>query len=161
MPVNKKLNDALNDEIGLELFAHSQYLAMGCYLDARGFSNLAQFFYRQAEEEKEHALRIIKYLNEAGGTVRIPAVDEPKHEFASLEELAQLFLDQEQHVTDQFYRMVELSLKEKDYATHQFLQWFVEEQVEEVDTATRLLQLVQMAGEENAFHVEMMVAHWE
>ncbi len=143
--ISKSLNDALNAEIGLELFAHHQYVAMAVYFASRSLDRLADFFYRQAEEEKEHGLKIINYLVEVGGTVVIPAVPQPKQDFTSAEELAQAFLDQEKHVTEQFRKMDAQALQEGDYITHEFLQWFHAEQREEMATAAKLLDLIRLA----------------
>src|SRR5574341_720870 len=134
MLVSKKLNDALNDEIGFEFFADLQYLAMSIYFERRGLSTLAKFFAEQAGEEREHGMKIINFLTEAGGAAIIPAVSQPKSEFSSVEEVARLFAEQEHTVTQNFYRMVEMALAEKDYTTHNFLQWFVGEQLEEEAT---------------------------
>ncbi len=143
--ISKSLNDALNAEIGLEFFAHHQYVAMAVYFASRSLDRLADFFYRQAEEEKEHGLKIINYLVEVGGTVVIPAVPQPKQDFTSAEELAQAFLDQEKHVTEQFRKMDAQALQEGDYITHEFLQWFHAEQREEMATAAKLLDLIRLA----------------
>lgn len=161
MLISQKLNDALNEEIGLEFFADFQYLAMATYFEERGFSRLAKFFYNQAAEEREHGLKIIGYINEAGGKAVIPAVEQPKSDFKTVEELAQMFLEQEQSVTRNFYRMVEMSLTEKDYATFNFLQWFISEQLEEEATAGKLLQMAKTFGEDRLFQVEMMVGSVE
>lgn len=154
--LSERLNQALNDEIGLELAAHSQYLAMAVYFEQLSLDKLAQFFYDQAEEEKMHGLKILKYVSEVGGTVRIPAVLEPQHEFTSAEEIGRLFYEQEKHVTDQFDKMVEMALDDRDYATNSFLQWFVDEQVEELSTSSKLWDWFKMAGS-NLLMVEMMM----
>jgi ferritin len=161
MLVSQKLNDALNEEIGLEFFADFQYLAMATYFEERGFSRLGKFFYDQAAEEREHGLKIIAYLNQAGGKAVIPSVKQPRSDFKSVEELAQTFLEQEQSVTRNFYRMVEMSLTEKDYATFNFLQWFIAEQLEEEATAGKLLQLAKTFGEDRIFQIEMMVGNMD
>ena len=156
MMISKHLNDALNDEIGLEFFAHAQYLAMAVYFEQLSLDKLAAFFYDQAEEEKIHGLKIVRYLSETGAKVAIPAIDAPQATFKSAEELAQLFVDQEKHVTDQFYAMNKMSLDDGDYMTQSFLQWFINEQREEMATSGKLLDLVRMAGS-NLLMVEMMV----
>lgn len=157
MLISEKLNELINAEIGLEFSAHLQYLAMATYFEGRSLDRLAEFFYNQAEEEKMHGLKLLRYVNEAGGRAIIPAVPAPKHDFASAEEVMQLFYDQEHHVTNQFYEMVEVALAERDYATHSFLQWFIDEQREEMATSSKLLDLVKMAGESQLLMIEMMV----
>lgn len=154
--LSERLNQALNDEIGLEFSAHSQYLAMAVYFEQLSLDKLAQFFYDQAEEEKVHGLKILKYVSEVGGVVRIPTVPEPQHEFASAEEIGRLFYEQEEHVTNQFNNMMEMALDDRDYATNSFLQWFVDEQVEELATSSKLWDWFKMAGS-NLLMVEMMM----
>jgi ferritin len=160
MLISQKLNDALNSQIGIEFFADFQYLAMAVYFEERGLSNLGNYFRMQATEERGHGLKILNYIIEAGGKAIVPAVAQPKSDFASARELAELFLSQEQGVTRNFYQMFEQALAEKDYATHIFLQWFVQEQLEEESSAGRLLQLISSAGEAGIFQVEMMVGSW-
>jgi ferritin len=147
MAISERLIDALNAEIGLEFSAHSQYLAMAHYFESMSLDGMAGFFYDQAEEEKEHGLKIIHYLGEIGAPMRIPAIDAPKSDFQSALEVAELFLAQEQHVTDQFDSMTAMALEDGDYATFNFLQWFVDEQVEEIATASKMIDLVKLVGD--------------
>ncbi len=160
MFISKRLQDALNDEVTLELFAHVQYLAMAHYFEKLNLSGLAAFFYAQAEEEKEHGLKIVHFLNEAGADLHFAAVPEPRQDFGSAMDVAQLFLDQEKHVTEQFYKMNEMALEDKDYITHNFLQWFIEEQLEEMSTATKVLDLFKMVGD-NLLMADMAVSRFE
>lgn len=160
MLVSQKLNDTLNKQIGTEFYADLQYLAMAVYFEERGLSNLGGFFRLQANEERGHGLKILNYILEAGGKAVVPAVEQPKSDFSSALELAELFLAQEQGVTRNFYAMFEQALAEKDYTTHIFLQWFVQEQLEEEATASKLLQLIKSGGEAGIFQVEMMVGSW-
>lgn len=159
MLISKKLLDALNEQVGWEFFADKQYLAMAIYFEERGLSNLSKFFFAQADEERTHGLKIVKHIIEAGGKALIPAINAPKETFASAEEVAQLFVDQEHEVTQNFYKMADMALAEKDYMTFNFVQWFIEEQLEEELSANRLLQLVKISGEERIFQVELMVLH--
>ncbi len=160
MLISKKLNAALNDQITMELAAHIQYLAIAHYFESRSLDRLAEFFYNQAEEEKFHALKIVHYLGEASAEVRFAAIPAPKQDFASAEETAQLFVDQERAVTDSFYAMNAMALEEQDYITQHFLQWFINEQLEEMATSTKLLDLIRMAGD-NLLMVEMMIPDLE
>lgn len=159
--LSSQMNKALNDEIGLEFFAYVQYMAMGAYFEKRSLDKLAAFFYNQADEEKMHGEMILKYVVEVDGVVDIPSIQAPQCDFASAQEVAQLFVDQEAHVTEQFYKMVDLAQSDKDYMTHKFLQWFVDEQREEMATSNKLLDLIKMAGENQLLMVEMMVDNLE
>ena len=121
MAISERLVEALNAEIGLEFFAHSQYLAMAHYFEGMSLDGMAEFFYEQAEEEKDHGLKIVHYLGEIGAPMRVPAIDAPKSDFQSPLEVAELFLAQEQHVTDQFNSMSAMALEDGDFATFNFL----------------------------------------
>ena len=129
---------------------------MAHYFEKMSLDGLAGFFSAQAEEEKMHALKIIGYLNEAGADVVFEAIPAPKQDFESALEVAETFLEQEKHVTDQFYAMKAMALEDKDYMTENFLQWFITEQLEEMSTASKLVDFIQMAGS-NLLMVEMMI----
>jgi ferritin len=158
--ISKKLNDALNAQITMEFSAHLQYLAMAVYFEEMSLDRLAGFFYNQAEEEKVHGLKIVRYLSEAGAAVTFEGLPRPKQGFASPTEVAELFLEQEQSVTESFYKMNAQAEEEKDYITHSFLQWFINEQLEEMTTASKLCDLIHMAGD-NLLMVEMLVGDLE
>ncbi len=155
--ISEKMNDLLNAEIGLEYYAHLQYLAMGAYFEKLGLDGLASFFFRQADEEQTHSRKLFKYVVEVGGKVHFPPIDSPQTEFSSAEELAQLFVDQEAHVTQRFYEMVALAEEESDFITRSFLQWFVDEQREEMATSEKLLDLIRLSGQDQLLMVEMMI----
>jgi ferritin len=153
-----KLADELNAQVGHEFGAHLQYLALASYFERRNLENLAHFFYDQAEEEKEHGLKIVRHINYAGGAARIPAIPAPQNDFASTAEALQLFVDQEAFVTGRFLDMSRLALEEGDFSTFNFLQWFVNEQVEEMATASRLLGWYSEVGEERVTQLELLLA---
>jgi ferritin len=154
--ISKELNDALNAQITMEFGAHIQYLAMAVYFEEMSLDRLAEFFYTQAEEEKMHGLKIVRYLSEAEAEVVFESLPKPKQDFESPMEVADLFLKQEQTVTESFYKMNAQAEAGKDYITRNFLQWFIDEQLEEMTTATKLRDLIRMAGD-NVLMVEMLV----
>lgn len=158
MLISQKMNDAINAQIGREFGAFLQYVAIATHFDAQSLPQLAKHFSRQAEEERDHAMRFIKYLVDAGAAVVIPAVAAPKSAFAAAEESVKLSLDWEQEVTRQIHTILELALKENDHTTQQFLQWFVEEQLEEVSSMDKLLSVVRRAGEGGLLFVEDYLA---
>ena len=123
MLISKKLNAAINDEIGLELFASNQYLNMAAYLEGIPLKKLAALFMKQSDEERAHALKFVKYLNDVGGTVTIPAIDAPQATFKSVEEVIAKSLKWEGEVTDRINQMMTMAIAEKDYAAQEFLQW--------------------------------------
>jgi ferritin len=158
MPVAKPIVDALNAQLGRELEAHLQYLAISSWFDAEGLPELSRFFGAQAAEEHAHAMRFLEYLKDVGGPVAIPALAAPKPDFESAEEAVAASLEWEEAVTDHIHRLVDLALDSRDHATSTFLQWFVTEQVEEVATMGELLQVTRRAGESNLLLVDDYVA---
>jgi ferritin len=134
--------DQLNTQIGHELAAHTQYLACAVHYEAETMPRMAAFFYRQALEERDHAMMMVQYLLDTDAPVRIPGVEAPVPTFDDVVAPVALALDQEKRVTEQVNRLVRIAREEHDYATEQFLQWFVKEQVEEVSTMSDLLTVV-------------------
>ena len=134
--------DQLNTQIGHELAAHNQYLACAIYYDALTMPRMASFFYRQAEEERGHALMMVQYLVDTDEAVVVPAVPAPRSTFGDLVEPVQLALDQERAVTEQINGLLRTAREEGDFASEQFMQWFIKEQVEEVATMSDLLAVV-------------------
>lgn len=157
MLIGKELNAAINEQIGHEFGAMLQYVAIATYFDGEALPRLAAHFYRQAEEEKAHAMRLVHYVVEAGGTVAIPAIPAGKSGFASAAEAVQLSLDQEKTVTDQINTLVDLAIKDNDHAARIMLDWFVTEQIEEVSSMDQLLRMIQRAGESGLLIVEQFL----
>jgi ferritin len=138
--------DALNEQIGHEFAASQQYVACAVYFDAETLPRLAGFFYAQAVEERNHAMMMVQYLLDADAGAVIPAVDAPQARFGDIVEPVQLALDQEKRVSEQINRLAALARDEGDYASEQFLQWFIKEQVEEVSSMSDLLTIVRRAA---------------
>ena len=134
--------EKLNEQIGNEFAAHQQYLAMAVHYDALTLPQLSGFFYRQAMEEHGHAMMMVQYLIDQDAAVVIPGVRAPVTEFADIVAPVALALDQERRVTDQINELTSLARQESDFASDQFMQWFVKEQVEEVSTMKNLLAVV-------------------
>ena len=139
--------ELLNDQIGHEFAAQQQYVAIAVYYDGETLPRLAGFYYRQALEERNHAMMIIQYLLDADHPVRIPAVAEPRNGFDDIVAPVQLALEQEKRVTEQINALAGQAREEGDYQGEQFMQWFIKEQVEEVSTASDLLKIVERARE--------------
>lgn len=159
MLTSKKMNAAINEQIGHEFSAMLQYVAIATYFDGEGLPMLARHFYRQAEEEREHAMRFVKYVVDAGGDVAIPAIPAAKSGFGSAEEAVKLSLDRELTVTKQINELMDRAIEEKDHTTRNALEWFVEEQLEEVSSMETLLRMVQRARESGLLFVEDYLAH--
>ena len=134
--------EQLNVQIGNELAAHNQYLACAVHYDAETMPQMAAFFYRQAMEERAHAMMMVRYLLDTDAPVRIPAVPAPVGDFADVVAPVELALEQEKRVTEQVNDLLRIAREEHDFASEQFMQWFVKEQVEEVATMNDLLAVV-------------------
>jgi ferritin len=154
MLASDSLISAFNDQVGQEMGASMQYIAIASYFDSETLPELAAFFYRQSEEERTHAMRFVKFINDVGGRVRIPAIPEPKSDFASAEEAVAQALAWEEEVTRLVYDLVEVAKADKNYIGVRFLDWFVEEQLEEVSSMNDLLAVVRRAGPERLLFVE-------
>ncbi|HEX8050879.1 MAG TPA: ferritin [Solirubrobacterales bacterium] len=135
--------DALNKQISNEFAASQQYVAAAVYYDAETLPRLAAFFYRQALEEREHAMMMIRYLLDVGEQVRIPDINAQQTSFADGSAPVRMALEQEQRVSDEIFALFELAREIKDYRAEHFLQWFVKEQVEEVALMSDLLNVVE------------------
>jgi len=158
MLLKQPVVDALNKQVVEEFTASLQYTAIALYFDRETLPELTNFFHIQANEEHEHAMKLLQYVNDAGGHPLVPATGEIKNRFETAEEAVQLALDQELKVTDQINNLVDIAEKEKDHLTRQFLQWFVTEQLEEVSSMSDLLRIVRRAGETNLLLVEDYLA---
>lgn len=150
------LQDAMNDQIRSEFAASAQYVAIAVHFDDQALPELAGFFYRQAEEERVHAMKFVQYMLDAGVKPMIPDTPSLRNSFDSPADAVGFALEQERTVTAQINQLVTLAVEGSDYATHTFLQWFVTEQVEEVATMTTLLQTIHHAGG-NLLQVEEFV----
>ena len=154
MLASKRLVEAFNRQIGHEMGASMQYIALASYFDVETLPELARFFYRQSEEEREHAMRFVKFVVDVGGRVEIPAIPAPKCNFVSAEEAAQAALDWEKQVTQQIYELIDIANGDKNHIARRFLDWFVDEQLEEMTTMASLLQVIQRAGKDRLIYVE-------
>jgi len=153
--ISPAMNDKLNAQVTNEFGASHMYLQMACACEERTYKAMSAFFYRQSQEEREHAMKIAKYILEVGGQVTLGAIPQPSGDFATPLAIFQAALAAEQTVTRQIHDLVALAEQEKDYASRSFLQWFVDEQVEEVSTMSELVDIAERAKE--VFHIEMHV----
>lgn len=145
---------AVGEQIGREFAASQQYIAIAVYYDAETLPQLAAHFYRQAVEERNHAMMLVQYLIDAGEPVKIPGVEAPETDFADAVAPVALALEQERTVTQQIASLVELAREENDLVGEQFLHWFLQEQREEVSSMSSLLAVVTRAADSNLLLVE-------
>lgn len=154
MLISNAMTSAMCEQIGNELAASNQYVAIAVYFDGEGLPALAKHFYKQAAEERQHAMRFVKYLVDAGASPEIPAIPAPRGTFASAEDAVKLSLDSELRVTAQINALMDLAITERDHLSKNALEWFVNEQREEVSSMDTLLRMVKRAGEPGLFFVE-------
>lgn len=147
--ITEKLEKAFNYQINRELFSEYYYLSMASYFNSTGLSGFENFFLVQVEEERFHAMKMYRFLNEKGGRVALGAIEAPKTEFNSPIEVFQLAYDHEKLVSGLINDLMDLAISENDHATKNFLNWFVEEQVEEeasMETTLNKLKLINGEG---------------
>jgi bacterioferritin B len=144
---SERFVEALNDQIGRELNAAHQYTAVAAYYDRETFPRLAKFFYEQAEEERGHAMKMVGYLRDTNSDLRLGEIAAPRTTFADHVEPIRLALEHEQKVTVSISNLFEIARETNDYASESFMQWFVDEQVEEEATMDALLQVAERVRE--------------
>ena len=147
--MNTRVEQALNDQISKEASSSQYYLAMASWAENNGLNGTAKFMYTHSDEERFHMLKLVKFVNERGGKAVIPAIGQPPIEFDNLKSVFELLLKHEISVTDSINNLVDICLQEKDYTTHNFVQWYVSEQLEEEALARTILDKLKLIGEDN------------
>lgn len=161
MLISKTLAKAFNQQIGNEFGASMQYVSIAAHFNQRQLKLLAKLFFEQAEEERQHAMKFVQDPLDTKGDLQIPAISAPKMSFASAEEAVQAALNWEQEVTKQITALMDIAVKENDYLGQSFLQWFIDEQLEEMVKMDRLLNVIKQSGERNLLMVEAYLIHIE
>lgn len=147
--LSKTLQEALNRQVQMEAQSSQAYLAMASWAEIQpGLEGVTEFFYNQSEEERVHMLKLIRYINERGGYAVVSELKQPMVTFPSLKKLFDEFLNHELQVSNSINDLVDMTLQEKDFATHNFLQWYVSEQLEEEHTARTLNDKLELIGED-------------
>ncbi|MFN8241092.1 MAG: ferritin [Bacteroidales bacterium] len=149
--INKKVEELCNRQVEREGFSSNLYLSMASWAENNGMPGIAGWLYAQAEEERIHFLKFVKYINERGGTAVIPAFKKPESEFKNAEDLFRAVLTHEEFITSSINEIVHISLEEKDYNTQNFLQWFVTEQVEEEASVRTIIDKLRLVGPTNLY----------
>ncbi len=144
----KKVENALNKQIEFEAASSQYYLAMGSWAETEGLTGIAQFLYAQSDEERMHMLKLIKYVNERGGHALVAALKQQPQKFKSIHYVFEEVLKHEVFVSNEINGLVEICLKERDYTTHNFLQWYVAEQIEEEALARTILDKLKLIGDD-------------
>lgn len=147
--VSKSIQEALNNQVRMEAESSQAYLAMASWAEIQpGLAGITDFFYQQSDEERMHMLKLIRFINERGGFALIPALEQPMVMFKSIKNVFDEYLKHELLVSSSINDLVHLSLSEKDYATHNFLQWYVNEQMEEERVARTLNDKLELVGDD-------------
>jgi len=143
------MQEALNEQVRVEAESSQVYLAMASWAEIQpGIDNITSFFYRHSDEERMHMLKLIKYINERGGFAMIPALPQPTLTFPSISHAFKALLKHEMMVSESINKLVDIALDDKDYATHNFLQWYVAEQIEEEALARTLNDKLELIGDD-------------
>ena len=158
MLASDNLLAAVNRQIGNEFGASLQYVSIASYFEGQALTGLARFFYRQADEERDHAMKFVRFVVDSEGRLEIPEIPAPQASFSAAADAVKLALEWEHGVTQQIYGLVEIAKNDANYIAQRFLDWFVNEQFEEVNTMSHLLQVVERAGEDGLLHVEEFLA---
>lgn len=149
--ISDKLASNLNEQIRVELQSEAYYLGMAAYFEEEDWNGFAHFMKIQAEEEREHAMKFFDFLAEVDGSIAIPERESPKTDYASIREVFETALEQEQHVTEKIHDLVSIARENNDYEADSLLQWFVDEQIEEENLMGDILSRVNRAeGDEAA-----------
>lgn len=146
--IKQNIIDALNNQVEAEANASQLYLAMASWADARGLEGISEFLFAHSDEERMHMLKLIRFINERGGNAIIPSLHMPKQDFQNLHEIFTMLLEHEVKVSEMINEIVDLTLSEKDYTTHNFLQWYVSEQIEEERLARIILDKLKLIGDD-------------
>lgn len=152
--LSEKMLNILNDQTEKEAYASQLYLSMASWAEAKGLEGISEWFYAQSEEEREHMLKFIRYINERGGHATVPKVDLPPKDFPSVKAVFEASLEHEQMVTGAINDIVALSLEEKDFTTNNWIQWFVTEQLEEESSVQGILDKLDLLGEGPLYHFD-------
>lgn len=146
--LSKKVEVALNEQIKLEAESSQVYLSMASWAEKQGFEGVASFMYAHSDEERMHMLKLFKFVNERGGHAKVSTLNAPPSSFGSFKEMFQTLFDHEVMVSEKINDLVDITLTEKDYATNNFLQWYVSEQIEEEALARNILDKINLIGDD-------------
>jgi ferritin len=144
--MNKVVENALNEQVRKEAESSQLYLSMAVWAEVQGLGGISEFLYKSSDEERMHMLKLVKFINERGGVAIITALNPPLHDFDSIEGVFSKLLSHEVMITNSINELVHICLQEKDYTTHNFIQWYVSEQLEEEALARTIMDKIKMIG---------------
>ena len=146
--ISSKIEKALNQQVQLEAESSQIYLAMASWAEVEGYNGISDFLYKHSDEERIHMLKLVKFLNERGGHGGLAALPQPALQYKGIGPLFEQGLSHAIHVSEEINKLVDICLKEKDYTTHNFLQWYVSEQIEEEALARRVIDKLKLIGDD-------------
>ena len=149
--ISKKLEEIINLQIDREFYSSNLYLSMAIWAETNGYNGSANWFYAQADEERDHMLKFISYLNDRGGKAIVPAIKKPPFKFKDLKTVFQMVLDHEIFISNSINEIVALTIEEKDYSTHSWIQFFVAEQIQEEKSVNEIIDKLKLVGEHNIY----------
>lgn len=149
--LKQKIEDALNEQVKKESYSSNLYLSMATWAENNGFSGIADWMYAQADEERQHMLKFIKYVNDRGGHAIISEVEKPPVEHGTVKEMFEAVYKHEKFISESINELVAVTIDERDFTTNNWLQWFVNEQIEEEASVSSLLDKLNMIGSENMY----------
>lgn len=147
----KKVEKILNEQIQKEDYSSQLYLAMASWAENRGMGGVAEWLYAQSEEEREHMLKLVRYINERDGVAVIPAMDKPPTDFENIRALFDKVLEHEQYISASIHDIVTVCMEERDFATQNWIQWFVNEQIEEESSVRVIIDKLKLLGDKNIY----------
>ena len=150
--ISPRIEQALNQQVQLEAESSQIYLAMASWAEVEGYEGIGNFLYKHSDEERLHMLKLIRFINERGGHAIIPTLSQPPVKYAGIQPLFQMVFDHEVHVSNEINKLVDICLHDKDYTTHNFLQWYVSEQIEEEALARKVIDKLKLIGDDKAGH---------
>lgn len=145
--LSEKIEKLFNKQIKIEAESSQIYLSMAIWCETKGYEGIASFMYANSDEERMHMLKLVKYVNERGGIAKISSLKEPAADFGTLKEMFTIVLNHEIFVSKSINAMVDLTFIEKDFASNNFLQWYVSEQIEEEAQSRNVLDKINMIGD--------------
>lgn len=149
--LSKKIEEICNIQVEKEGYSSNLYLAMAAWAESQGYAGVAEWLYAQADEEKMHMLKFISYINERSGRVIIPAFKKPPEEYKGIKEMFADILKHEQYISASINEIVALCIEEKDFTTHNWIQWFVAEQIEEESSVQAIIDKLNLVGDKNMY----------
>ncbi len=149
--LKQKIEDVLNEQVKREAYSSNLYLSMASWAEKNGFAGIADWMYAQADEERLHMLRFVKYINDRGGHAIIAEVEKPPVEHGTIKEMFEAVFKHEQFISESINEIVGVTIEEKDFTTNSWVQWFVNEQIEEEANVSSILDKLNMVGADNMY----------